>query len=704
MTFSLVVPRPKFSLLQPMVAGGCLLLAACLLPVHAAQAQTLKTRTAPEVAAAAQDTPNHSSSYYHYGLARMYEEQAAATGRQDLATQAIEQFKLALDADPDARTLQDGLSNLYFRLGRIREAVSSAQDQVNKHPDDVDAHQLLGRVFLRSLGDGQGAQSAQMLAAAIKEYETIAKLKPKDLETHVLLGQLYGLNHDTLKAEDEFKAAQQIDGNNEDVVLNLARLYSEQGENDKAAELIAAVPEDDRSVRMDFALAGLYDQLHQSTKAVQAYKGALAQDPDNTDAKRGLAQALLSAGQNDEAAKVYADILKSNPEDAQALIREADVQRQKGHYEQALSTLKKAQALASDNLELNYNLALVYDALGRYDEASSTLKQMLKATATPDGKYADQDANNRGLFLDRLGIVSREAGNVDTAVDTYRQMVALGGEYRARGYDGIVSSYRDAHQWAKALDAAAEAAKALPANHDVQLNYASQLGDAGKLDDALKLANAQLTNTPSDREVYFTIADINARARRFKDAEAALAKVETLSTKAPEKVFLNDYRANLAEKQKLYDQAEMDYRKGLAIDPSNASIANDYGYMLADRGKQLDEAVTMLKKAVDFDPQNGAFLDSLAWAYFKQGQYALAEDCERKAVMRMGTDPALHDHLGEIYAHSGKLQQAIAEWQKALDFYATSLAPDADPSDVAKVQKKLEGARVRLAHGGAPTK
>jgi len=704
MILRLVVPRPKFSLLQPMVAGGCLLLAACLAFAPAAQAQTLKIRTAPEAAAASTDSPNHSSSYYHYGLARVYENQAAATGRQDLATQAIEQFKLALDADPDSRMLQDGLANLYFRLGRIREAVSSAQDQINKHPEDVDAHQLLGRVFLRSLGDGQGAQSAQMLAASIKEYETIATLKPKDLETHVLLGQLYGLNHDSLKAEEQFKAAQEIDGNNEDVVLNLARLYSEQGENDKAANLIAAVPEDDRSVRMDFALAGLYDQLHQSKKAVQAYKGALAQDPDNTDAKRGLAQALLSSGQNDEAAKVYADILKSNPEDAQALIREADVQRQKGHYEQALTTLKKAQALASDNLELNYNLALVYDALGRYEEAASTLKQMLKATASADGKYEDQDATNRGLFLDRLGIVSRESGNVDTAVDTYRQMVALGGDYRARGYDGIVSSYRDAHQWAKALEAAAEAAKALPANHDVQLTYASQLGDAGKLDEALKLANAQLNGSPTDREVYFTIADIDARARRYKDAEAALAKVETLSTKPAEKVFLNDYRANLAEKQKLYDQAEMDYRKGLAIDPSNASISNDFGYMLADRGKQLDEAVTMLKKAVDYDPQNGAFLDSLAWAYYKQGQYALAEDYERKAVMRLGTDPALHDHLGEIYARNGKLQQAIAEWQKALDFYATSLAPEADPTDVAKVQKKLEGARVRVAHAGAPGK
>ena len=63
---------------------------------------------------------DHASSYYHYGLAKLYEEQAVASGRQDVATQAIEQYKMAMDADPDSRVLQDGVANLYFRLGRIR--------------------------------------------------------------------------------------------------------------------------------------------------------------------------------------------------------------------------------------------------------------------------------------------------------------------------------------------------------------------------------------------------------------------------------------------------------------------------------------------------------------------------------------------------------------------------------------------------------
>jgi len=690
-------PVSRVSLLQArtvLFRGCCVLALVALVGSSKLKAQSGVVASS----SAAPTAADRSASYYHYGLAKIYENEASSNGRQDLATQAIEQYKLALDADPTSRMLQDGLANLYFKLGRIREAVSAAQDQVTKHPEDADAHMLLGRVYLRSLGDGQGPQSSDMLQAAIKEYEKIAELKPDDLETHLLLGQLYGLNHDSAKAEAQFKIAQRIDSGSEEVVLSMARLYTEQGDLTHAAKVIADVPVDDRSGRMNFALAGIYDQLKQPKQAAVAYRAALEEDPDNTDAKRGLANALIADGQTDAAAKVFAEILSTDPQDAQSLIREADIQRQQGHYEQALSTLKKASALVSDNLELDYNLALCYDALGRYDEAVKTLKAMLASTAQPDGKYSDQDRGNRVLFLDRLGIVEREAGNTAEAVDAYQQMMDMGGDSQARGSDGIIDTYRDAHNWTAATKAAADAAKAMPQNHDVQLNYARQLADSGKVDDGIKLAETLLKQTPDDRDVYFTIADINVRAKRYRDASLALDKVESLSTKPEDKVFIYYYRGSVAERQKLFDQAEEEFHKGLAIDPNSAAISNDYGYMLADRGIRLDDAAAMIKKAVDFDPQNGAYLDSLAWVYYKQGQYEMAENYARKAVARLGTDPAVLDHLGEIYAKTGKLQQAVAEWQKALAQYSTSLPPEADSADVAKVQHKLEGARTKLAH------
>jgi tetratricopeptide (TPR) repeat protein len=673
------------------------LAAVCILPGARAQTIAAVPATGPI------QTVDHAASYYHYGLAKIYENQAEASGRQDVATQALEQYKLALDADPGSRILQDGVSNLYFRLGRIREAVSAAQDQLEKHPDDIDAHLLLGRVYLRTLGDGQGPQAAQILQAAIKEYETIVKLKPNDLENHLLLGQLYGLDHDSAKAEEQFKAAQKIDGSNEEVVLSIARQYSEQGDLGRAAKVISDVPESDRTGREDFALAGLYDQLKQPKDAAKAYQAAVNEDPDNTDAKRGLAAALSASGQMDAAAKVNAQILATDPQDPQALIREAEIERQKGDYEQALTTLKKAEALVTNvgDTELTYNEALVYDGLGRFDDAIKTLKSLLLTTASADGKYSGGAESNRALFLGLLANIARQAGQTDEAISAYQQMANLGGDYVIRASDSEVDTYREAHDWGKALKVSAEAAKSAPSNHDAQLTYARQLADDGKLDEGTKLAEAQLDGTPDDREVYFDLADMNVRAKRWKDASVAFDKAEALSKKPEDKVLLYYFRGDAALREKLYDEAEMEFRKGLAIDPTNASIQNDLGYMYAERGVKLDEAITMLKTALASDPQNYAYLDSLGWAYYKQGQYALAEDYERKAALRMPSDPTVLDHLGEIEAKNGKLQQAIADWQKSLQEYSTSLAPEADPVDVAKVRHKLEGARVRLAHAGS---
>ena len=662
--------------------------AALLLASHAVLAQVPATPAGLDRAA----------SYYHYGLAHMYEDMAVNAGRSDYATQAIEEYKLALNADPDSRTLQNGLADLYFKLGRIREAVTAAQDQVKKNPDDVEAHTLLGKVYLRSLGDMQSAQSGEMLQLALAEYEKLVQLKPKDVETHLLLGQLYGLNHDSGKAEAQFKAAQAIDGGSEEVVLNMARLYSEQGDFKRATEVLKAVPADDRTARVDMMLGASYDQIKQPKEAAAAYRAALDQDPENVlDVQRALASSLLADAQLDEAMTVLRQIVAAEPQDAASQIHVAEIQRRQGHYEEALATLKKAETLVQDSLELSYNEALVYDSLGRYPEATAILNKLIAGSAHADGKYSDPEKANRYVFLDRLGIIAREQNRTSDAVAAYREMVSLGGDFTVRGYQGEVDSYRDGHQWKEATSAAAEASKALPKDRGVQLMYAGQLADVGRVDDGMAIAKAQLNGTADDRETYLSLAQIDIRLKRFTEAREALAKAEGLATKPEERFSVFFIRGTLADREKQYDEAEANFRKALAIDPQNATVLNYLGYMFADRGVRLPESIQLIRRAVELDPQNYAFLDSLGWAYYKSGQYPEAEENLRKANERASGDPTVHDHLGEVYEKLGKLKLAVGQWERSMTEYAHSLPADVDPADVEKVQHKLQNARTKLA-------
>jgi tetratricopeptide (TPR) repeat protein len=367
-----------------------------------------------------------------------------------------------------------------------------------------------------------------------------------------------------------------------------------------------------------------------------------------------------------------------------------------------------------DSVELSFNEALIYDALGKYDQATGILTGLVDSSAHVDGKYSEQEKQNRAIFLNRLGLIYREENKTSEAVDAYKQIAALGGDcggsaaggeqtrpcYARDGYQGEVDAYRDAHQWKDATAAAAEAAKALPKDRLVQLMYAQQLADLGQVEQGLALAKAQLTGGPDDRDVEEDLAQMYIRLKRFKDASDELDKATLLATKPDEKLYAIFLRGELYDREKLYDQAEAQFRKALAIDPQNAAVLNYLGYMLADQGKELPEALKMIRQAVDLEPQNGAYLDSLGWVYFKTGQYSQAEENLRKANERMNTDPTVHDHLGEVYEKTGNLKMAVAQWERSMTEYAHSLPADADPEDVQKVQHKLENARVKLAKLG----
>jgi tetratricopeptide (TPR) repeat protein len=656
------------------------------------------TGAAPAPGTPASGTVDRGNAYYHFGLAHMYEDMAMNTGRQDYATRAVEEYKLALNADPDSPFLNDGLAELYFRTGRIKEAILAAQDILKKDPNNLDAHKLLGRIYLRSLGDSQNGASEQMLNLAIGEFTKIVTLQPNDVESHLLLGQLYSLNHDSTHAQEQFEAARKIEPNSEDVALNLARLYDQSGDTQKAIATIESVPEEDRTAKGDFALGAFYDQKKDYKDAISAYKDAVDQESDNLDAQRALAQAQLNDNRLDDALKSYRDIAAADPQDAESYVRMADILRRQGHYNQALTNIHKAKALSADSLEMSFNEALIDDSLGRYDEAVAVLQKLVKRVEKPDGKYSDAEKNDLAYFLERLANVYREQNKTDDAVAAYREEAALGGEYAERGYQGEVDAFRDAKEYEKATDVARAAAKAMPKDRSVELMLALQLADTGKPEEGVKVAESQLDGKPGDdREVYLALAQIDTRLRRWKDAGEAIDKAEALPGKNDDRWYITFLRGELDERQKHFDAAEEEFRKVLAEDPNNHMTLNYLGYMLADRGVKLNDALAMLQKAVRLDPQNYAYLDSLGWAYFKLGQYPLAEQNLLKASERESTDPTVHDHLGELYEKTGRLKEAVEQWDQSLSEYARTIPADADPGDVSKVQRKLENAKVKLA-------
>ncbi|MDE3200020.1 MAG: tetratricopeptide repeat protein [Acidobacteriota bacterium] len=643
-----------------------------------------------------------AQAYFHSAMASVYEDQAMNTGRPEYVTHAIEEYKLAIDLAPDSPELNNELADLYFRIGRAGEAEATVRNLLKTYPDNQEAHELLGRIYLRKLGQSQNgvssaSPSGNTLDQAIAEFETIVRLKPNSVDDRMVLGQLYGIKHDTKKAEEQFKLAQNINPDSEEVVLNLARLYAENGNIDQAAKTLEAVAPDDRTPKMEFALGAAYDQLKKPKDAIAAYQRAADMDPSDPRTLSALGQALLNNGQLDPALKAYQQLSEVDPENNGALIHIAEIQRRQGKYEDALSTIRKANEKDPDSLEGGYNEGLLLDVLGRYDEAVKVFSHMVDLTSHANGAYTAEEKNNRGIFLSRLAAVYHEQNKTDLAIATYQKLIDMGGDSAITGYQGQVDTYRDAKMYDKAVDTARKAVAADPKNNDLKLMLAGEMADLGKADEGIAMAKSMLKGTKDDRTIWMSLAQMYTRARRWKDSDDALDKADALSSKKEDHLYILFLHGANEERQKHFEPAEKYFRQALEIDPSNAMVLNYFGYMLADKGTKLPEALQMIRKAVEQDPLNGAYLDSLGWAYFKLGQYELAEDNLRRAVSRNQTDPTVHDHLGDLYEKTGRIRLAAAQWELSLSEFSKTAAEDVEPSEVAKVQKKLEGARVKLA-------
>ena len=654
----------------------------------------------PPEANASQSSPHkidRAAAYYHYTLAHMYEEQVTVYGRSDLANKAIEEYRQAIDADPSAEFLTAGLAELYVKTGRIRDAVLEAQDIIRRDPKNLEAHKLLGRIYLRSLGDIPGGNgSDNVLKLAIDQYEQIVKLEPANIDDHLLLGRLYRLNSDTQKAEAELKTAVKLDPNSEEAVTTLAMLYTDEGDTSRALQVLSSVPDAARSAKLYAALGTAYEQRKDYKSAIDAFRHAIVLDRDNLDAIRGLAENLMNDGQLDAALEQYKVIVDSNPEDAQSYVRISEIHRRQAKYDLALESLKKADTLVPESAEVAYNMAAVYQAQGRYDDAIKLLQDLLKKV---DNNPTDR--NNRAIFLERLGMIYREQQNYTAAVDTFRKLLALGDENARTGYQEMIDTYREAKQWTQATAVAREAVEKMPNDRDLRMVLDAQLADTGELDSALADVRSMLKGGPEDREVYVRLAIIYTRAKRWTESEEALTKAEQMSTKTDEKAYVWFLRGDIYQHQKMFDQAEEEFKKVLSktspSDPQAAATLNYLGYMNADRGVKLDESLNYIKQALTVEPNNGAYLDSLGWVYFKLGKYDLAEENLNKAAVHMGSDPTVQEHLGDLYQKTGRLKMAAVHWERAVQEWNRTIPAEVDTEAFAKVQQKLDAAKVRLA-------
>jgi len=663
----------------------------------AAMAQTPQEQPTGSKTASASNESLRAEAYYAFTMGHIYEQQYEATSNAEYATKSIEAYKKAYALDPKSQVIGERLAEMYWKAQRIHDAVAEAQEILKRDPDNVQSRRLLGRIYLRSLGDVSASNGqSETVSKAIEQYREINRLDPSDTESALWLARLYRLKNEHDKAEQVLRSILKSDPENEPAVEQLTQLLMDEGKSTEAVTLLEAITAHSPSPVLLDLLGDAHTQAHDLEKAEKAYREAVELDPSELSHQRGLGQTLLAEEKYPEALKVFEKLSDVMPDDSDVYLRIAQIYRELHQLDKAEQNLVKARQYAPGSLEVMYNEAMLYQAQGRYEDAIRVLSD---AVTGIKGQSPALSTRRRSLAIlyQQLGQLYRDTQNYPASIYTFEELGHLGEEEDRRARMMIMDTYRSAKDLPKALQTGKEALAKYPADPAIRTSHALLLGENGQTEDAVKMLRAQLHGETGDRETYLNIAQVYERGRRYKEAEEAARAAEVLPGQPRENEMVWFLLGAIYERQKFFDKAEEQFKKVLAVNPKNAPVLNYYGYMLGDLGIRLDEAEALVQKALKEDPYNGAYLDSLGWIYFKENKLTASETTLRKAVERERHDATIHSHLGDLYAKMGRSELAAAEWEKSLGEWRRSLPADMEADKVAELEKKLSQSKHRVA-------
>ena len=464
-----------------------------------------------------------------------------------------------------------------------------------------------------------------------------------------------------------------------------ARHFENNGKIDEAvAALRTAISLEPGSAELRAELAGLFARQNNAVDALNAADEALKLDPANREANRTLGS-------------IYAALSEQKRP-----IRPGD--DPSTYVTRAIAALEKSQGAARADVGVEFALGRLYARIGQHEKAIASLERVFEA----------QPEYSEGGML--LAASQEDAGRLEDATKTIEGTIQNNPTF-FRAYPKLIDLYEQQRRWKEAAGAYALARQMNPkANlagghaaallnsgepRQAQDVLESAIGSAAKPDPGLLYLLAETQRQLKDYKA--AAATVQKLVKGFPDdlrghamaaqlhiaegrtAEAITAYADLIKRAPAEPMFTYQY-AQLLESAGRVKEAEAALRELLARDPQDANALNSLGYLLADRGERLDEAVDLVQRALKVDPGNPSYLDSLGWAFFKQGRLDQADAPLSEAVTKSPKNSVILDHLGDLRFRQQRFADAVRAWEQAL-------AGDGENIDRAAIEKKLREAR-----------
>jgi len=570
----------------------------------------------------------------------------------DRARQLLENAKRRSPNDPD---IYRAIANYYREVHDYKNAITTLQSIPKPTPeilaDLAYSYELNGdkkesaATYARAADMAPGQIALQLSAAqselvagnAEKSRQFLAKAEAIDANhyrLHAIKAALAKSENRSADAIAEYKIAISrlpADGVPEGVLfpiqlrLNLAELYRQQGDVESAKQVVAQAEQQMQSLNVEGPQRAEFLRVRAGIKtAGEDYAGAekdlreaLTLDPENTNISLEYANLLWKLKRKDEARKLYAAVLNTDPRNRYALEGLGYLYREDGDVKTSAEYFHKlADAYPNDYVPY---LALgdLYASVGQYKEAD--VNYVKAHQIAPDNATVIANATNAAL----------EARDTPLA---------------AKWVAYITNEMRE--------------------DPRIMREEARYLFHEGKYRESALLAAKALQKLPNDRNASVYLAYDYYNLGRYDDTLALTTKYEKLLPKEPNFPLLSGH---VHKQTQLLNQAVDDYTRAIAKGPTLAESYINRGYVLNDL--QNPEAASQdFEIALKLSPNNGVAHLGMAFSDLQLRKSKAALDQVDMAEKLIGESGATHLVRATAFRQERLLIKAEKEYRAALKY------------------------------------
>ncbi len=520
--------------------------------------------------------------------------------------------------------------------------------------------------FIKNFHEGVRLKLNNEVSVAIEKFNACLKEEEDDDASHFALAQLYLMKNDLQNAAIHTKKASEIDPKNQYYQTELAFMFQELQEYEKAAQIFDKLSKDNLQNPVyyygsfeNWAKAGKSDKALLTLNNLEKHIGS---SPEISVKKFQL---LLNSNKEKEGLEIILSAKKRFPDDASIIANLVDYYMQRKQYAAGMKMLQEL-VMADPNNGMAL-LMLGEMEMQNKDEISGL--NHLKEAIRSEGITIDQKMEVLISIQNFIKSDPEMESLVNYMVTRYPKEAkshSIRGDYFFK--EDKLELARESYKNAVECDP-----NLYPIwNQILLLEYQNQWYDSLNVDSEKCLEYFPVQPLP-----YFLSGVAKVQKKQFSQAIARLQ--EGLDLILKDVALESEIYCQMGEAYfglKDLENGKLYYEKSISKQPTSLFLKNNYAYRLALHNIELDKSEKLIDEVLEVAPGDARYMDTKGWILFMKGKYTLANEFFGKAYLGLPNDKIIVEHLGDAAIKLGQKEKAVEFWQKAKELGSTNLNLD----------------------------